>query len=147
MAEGFSATDVVKLAGVSSYDTLDYWSTSGFLRPSIKDTGEERRARRRYSFSDVVAARVAVTLRAQGVSLQALRRIVARLATLKDSDAHPLAAAHLVVSGKDVLVAYDRATLLSLLEKPGQGAFRMIVELKPIVREMETAVNRLRKAA
>lgn len=142
---GFTAPQVVKLAGVSSYDALDYWSTSGFLKPSIKDS-HGKKLHRLYSFADVVAARVAVVLRKQGVSLQALRQIVTRLAKLKDTPTHPLSAARLVVSGKDVLVAYDQETLISLLARPSQGAFRMIVELEPVVREMRQAADKLRAA-
>ena len=145
MVDGFEARDVVKLAGLGSYDTLDYWATTGFLKPSIQDARGPK-VRRLYSFPDVVAARVAVMLRAQGVSLQALRQIVARLAKLKDTPAHPLAAARLVASGKDVLVAYDQQTLVSLLAEPNQGAFRMIVELAPVVREVRQAAEKLRAA-
>jgi hypothetical protein len=53
---GFAARDVVPLAGMGSYDTLDYWATRGILTLSLaaaSGTGSQRR----YSFADVVAAR------------------------------------------------------------------------------------------
>src|SRR5262245_3110350 len=74
---GFAARDVVPLAGMGSYDTLDYWATRGILKPSLaaaSGTGSLRR----YSFADVVAARVAIVLRAQGLGFQSVRREIGR---------------------------------------------------------------------
>src|SRR4029077_11274136 len=74
-AGGFAARDVVPLAGMGSYDTLDYWATRGILTPSLaaaSGTGSQRR----YSFADVVAARMAISLRAQGLGFQSVRRII-----------------------------------------------------------------------
>src|SRR5262245_846427 len=74
---GFAARDVVPLAGMGSYDTLDYWATRGILKPSLaaaSGTGSLRR----YSFADVVAARVAIVLRSQGLGFQSVRREIGR---------------------------------------------------------------------
>jgi hypothetical protein len=69
-----------------------------------------------------------------------LRRVVERLQELEDTAAHPLASVRLVVSEKDVLVARDRDTLMSLIEKPGQYVWRIVVELAPLVNEVRAAL-------
>jgi hypothetical protein len=61
---GFAAGEVVPLARMGRYDTLDYWATKGILTPSL-EAATGFGGQRRHSFGDVVAARVAMSLRAQ----------------------------------------------------------------------------------
>lgn len=142
--DGFTPRQVGRLAGVK-YDTLDYWATTGFLRPTLvpaAGTGSVRR----YSFADVVAARVARDLREQGVSLQALRRVVSELRRLKGLERQPLSAAKLVVCGRDVLVLHSDDELVSALRAPGQAAMRLVYDLGPAVRDMRQAIVKVRAA-
>jgi hypothetical protein len=139
---GFAARDVVPLAGMGSYDTLDYWATRGILKPSLaaaSGTGSQRR----YSFADVVAARVAISLRAQGLGFQSVRRIVGRISALRDSSARPLEGAWLVLSGHQVFVTYDRHDLPNLMRYSERGLLWFVVRLEPIVREVRYAIARM----
>jgi MerR HTH family regulatory protein len=139
---GFAARDVVPLAGMGSYDTLDYWATRGILKPSLaaaSGTGSQRR----YSFADVVAARMAISLRAQGLGFQSVRRIVSRISGLRDSSARPLEGAWLVVSGHQVFVTYDRHDLPNLMRYSERGLLWFVVRLEPIVREVRYAIARM----
>jgi DNA-binding transcriptional MerR regulator len=141
-AGGFAARDVVPLAGMGSYDTLDYWATRGILTPSLaaaSGTGSQRR----YSFADVVAARMAISLRAQGLGFQAVRRIVTRVSALRDSSARPLEGAWLVLSGHQVFVTYDRQDLPNLMRYSERGLLWSVVRLEPIVREVRHAIARM----
>ena len=55
--ESFSTGDAVRITGVS-FRNIDYWARTKFIVPSIAEaqgTGTERR----YSFSDLLALRVA----------------------------------------------------------------------------------------
>jgi len=141
-AGGFAARDVVPLAGMGSYDTLDYWATRGILKPSLaaaSGTGSQRR----YSFADVVAARVAISLRAQGLGFQSVGRIVSRISALGDSPARPLEGAWLVLSGRQVFVTYDRQDLPNLMRYSERGLLWFVVRLEPIVRQVRHAIARM----
>jgi DNA-binding transcriptional MerR regulator len=140
-AGGFGARDVVPLAGMGSYDTLDYWATRGILKPSLaaaSGTGSQRR----YSFADVVAARMAISLRAQGLGFQSVGRIVSRISALGDSPARPLEGAWLVLSGRQIFVTYDRQDLPNLMRYSERGLLWFVVRLEPIVRQVRHAIAR-----
>jgi DNA-binding transcriptional MerR regulator len=141
-ASAFVAREVVTLARMGSYDTLDYWATRGVLEPSLEPANGIG-SQRRYSFTDVVAARVAISLRAQGVGFQSLRRIVRRISTLRDSVDRPLEDAWLVASGRNVFVTYDREDLSTLVQFCERGLLWLIVQLDPIVREIRDAIARM----
>jgi DNA-binding transcriptional MerR regulator len=139
---GFAARDVVPLAGMGSYDTLDYWATRGILKPSLaaaSGTGSLRR----YSFADVVAARVAIVLRAQGLGFQSVRRVVSRISGLRETSARPLEGAWLVLSGHQVFVTYDRQDLPNLMRYSERAVLWFVVRLEPIVREVRDALARM----
>lgn len=141
---GFTAGEVVRLTGIA-YPNLDYWARSAFLVPSL-DTAGGHGSTRLYSFRDVVAGRVAHELREGGISLQRLRKVVTYLQEQVGLD-HPLAEARLVVRGDDVTIVHDAATLMSVLQRPGQllfanqpkkrrDNFAVIVDLPAIVAEL-----------
>src|SRR5207247_325438 len=99
VSDSYSFGQVVRLSGVKSR-TLDHWAATSFLCPSIKKA-DGTGTRRVYSFSDVVAARVARDLRSAGASLQGLRKVVKELRK-REFTQQPLAEARLIVSGRDV---------------------------------------------
>ena len=135
---GFPSKAAARLADIS-YRQLDHWARSGFLAPSLSAALPGTGHRRRYSFADVVALRTAGELKRAGVSLQALRRVVAELQRLGDGPA--LAEARLVVDGEDVLVAEDGAAL-SVLRKPGQGVLKLWVDVGDVVRQLRESAAR-----
>src|ERR1700733_13920707 len=100
--ESYSTGDAVRITGVS-FRNIDYWARTRFIVPSIaeaKGTGSERR----YSFSDLLALRVAREFREAGISTQSLRRVVEFLRRQKGL-VNPLAECHLIVTGSDVQIA------------------------------------------
>src|SRR4051812_34731646 len=135
VADSFTAGEAVRLTGVA-YKTLDYWAKSGFLVPSIAAAAGTG-AWRAYDFEDLVALKVAVRLRGAGVSLQALRRVVAHLQG-RGLD-QPLSNVFLVSDGEDV---YERRgdELISALQKPGQAAFAFVLDLGGMVDELRQAI-------
>src|SRR3954469_9872617 len=121
--DSFSTGDAVRITGVS-FRNIDYWARTKFIVPSIADakgTGTERK----YSFSDLLALRVARELREAGVSTQSLRRIVDFLRTRKGLT-NPLAECRLIVTGSDVQVATSREKVMSALMRPGQGSLAFV---------------------
>ena len=114
---GFTARQVVKLTGVP-YSTLNLWAKNGLVQPSVAPgtgTGSERV----YSFSDLVALKVAFELRRSGVTTSSLKKVVDFLRQSEHME-KPLSEARLVVSGRDVAIV-RKGELVSVLSKPGQG--------------------------
>ena len=97
-----------------------------------------------YSFSDVVAARVAKDLRAAGASLQGLRKVVKELR--KREYGEDLADTRLIVSGKDVYVRNNQ-DLISLLCSPGQTHFPFtVLNLGATVMTLRSEAERMQAA-
>ena len=139
--KGFKTPQVAALSGVNP-NTLHYWVKSNFVTPSIakaRGTG----TRRLWSFRDLVALRVAAELRAAGISLQGLRRVVRHLQKVRGLASHSdiLASSYLVADreGRDVYEVTGE-DLVSLLRKPGQGVFAYVVDLGRVVHELREQV-------
>src|SRR5580698_7174145 len=143
--ECFSTGEAVRITGVS-FRNIDYWARTKFIVPSIAEaqgTGTERR----YSFSDLLALRVARELREAGVSTQSLRRVVDFLRARKNLT-QPLAECRLIVTGADVQVATSPEKIMSVLRTPGQTSFAFVFDLARTVDEMKQEIDsRERKPA
>jgi DNA-binding transcriptional MerR regulator len=114
------------LTGVP-YSTLNLWAKNGLVKPSVAlgtGSGNERV----YSFSDLVALKVAFELRKAGVTTKSLKKVVEFLREKEALD-RPLANARLVVSGRDILVVKNSNELVSALSQPGQGCLSFVVDL------------------
>jgi DNA-binding transcriptional MerR regulator len=136
--ESFSTGDAVRITGVS-FRNIDYWARTKFIVPSIAEaqgTGTDRR----YSFSDLLALRVARELREAGVSTQSLRRVVDFLRTKKGLT-QPLAECRLIVTGADVQVATSPEKIMSVLRTPGQTSFAFVFDLARTVDEMNQEIE------
>jgi DNA-binding transcriptional MerR regulator len=136
--ESFSTGEAVRITGVS-FRNIDYWARTKFIVPSIADargTGTERK----YSFTDLVALRVARELREAGVSTQSLRRIVDFLRTRKGLT-QPLAGCRLIVTGSDVQVATSPEKVMSALLRPGQTSLAFVFDLARTVDEMKQDID------
>jgi DNA-binding transcriptional MerR regulator len=136
--DSFSTGDAVRITGVS-FRNIDYWARTKFIVPSIAEaqgTGTERK----YSFSDLLALRVARELREAGVSTQSLRRVVEFLRTKKGLT-QPLAECRLIVTGTDVQVASSPEKIMSVLRTPGQTSFAFVFDLRRTVDEMKEEIK------
>ena len=136
--DSFSTGDAVRITGVS-FRNIDYWARTKFIVPSIADargTGTERK----YSFSDLLALRVARELREAGVSTQSLRRIVDFLRARK-SLTLPLSECRLIVTGSDVQVATSPEKVMSALLRPGQTSLAFVFNLSRTVNEMKQDID------
>ena len=137
MEIGFTARQVVKLTGVP-YSTLNLWAKNGLVQPSVAPgtgTGSERV----YSFSDLVALKVAFELRRSGVTTSSLKKVVDFLRQSEHME-KPLSEARLVVSGRDVAIVRE-GELVSVLSKPGQGYLSFVVDLPQVLGELADVAN------
>jgi DNA-binding transcriptional MerR regulator len=129
---GFTARQVTHLTGVP-YSTLNLWAKKGLVQPSVAPgtgTGTERV----YSFSDLVALKVAFELRKSGVTTSSLKKVVEFLRQ-KEQMEKPLAEARLVVTGDDVAIV-RQGELVSVLSQPGQGYLSFVVDLPQMLGEL-----------
>ena len=132
MEIGFTARQVVKLTGVP-YSTLNLWAKNGLVKPSVAagtGTGNERV----YSFSDLIALKVAFELRKSGVTTSSLKKVVDFLRQHEEMN-EPLSEARLVVTGRDVAIV-RKGQLVSVLSKPGQGYLSFVVDLPQMLGEL-----------
>lgn len=138
MEIGFTPRQVTRLTAIP-YSTLNLWAKTGFVRPSISaglGSGHERV----YSFSDLVALKVAFELRKSGVRTRSIKKVIE---FVRDSEGFekPLAEARLLVSGRDVLIVRGGRQLISALSKPGQGCLSFVVDLPRTLGELRDAAD------
>ncbi|MGD0162543.1 MAG: MerR family transcriptional regulator [Candidatus Sulfotelmatobacter sp.] len=129
---GFTPRQVMQLTGVP-YSTLNLWAKNGLVQPSVAPgtgTGSERV----YSFSDLVALKVAFELRKSGVTTSSIKRVVEFLRENEHMN-KPLSEARLVVRGRDVAMVRE-GELVSVLSKPGQSYLSFVVDLPQMLGEL-----------
>jgi DNA-binding transcriptional MerR regulator len=137
MRVGFTPKQVTRLTGVP-YSTLNLWAKNGLVQPSVSPgtgSGNERV----YSFSDLVALKVAFELRRSGVSTVSLKKVVNFLRQHEQME-KPLSEARLVVTGRDVAIV-RQGELVSVLSKPGQGYLSFVLDLPQMLGELFSVID------
>lgn len=141
-AEDFSSTEAAKLARLP-VAKVDQWEKTSFLRASVP--AKRRGISRRYMFRDVIALRVAGELRAAGVSVQTLRRIIAYLRARDGLSAtEVLARTNLVADGENV---YEVVGEVIIKVPSGQRVMVNVIPLDTVVSEVQRTARTLRRAA
>lgn len=118
--QGFSGTSTAKIVGIS-YRQLDYWARTDLVRPSLADAAGSG-SRRSYSYRDLLELRVIKSLLDAGIKLESVRRAFTYLREHVDTD---IAAAHLVISGSDVMVCVGDE-LVDVMRRGGQGVLNVL---------------------
>lgn len=119
VSDGYSGTQAANVVGIT-YRQLDYWARTDLIRPSLSDASGSG-SRRRYSYKDLLELRVIKTLLDAGIKLESVRDVFTYLREHVGSD---IAAAHLVISGKSVVLAQGDE-LIDVLAK-GQGVLNVL---------------------
>lgn len=140
----FGKEAVVSLTRLT-YRQIDYWATTGVVIPFKPGAG--RGSRREYSFTDIVALRVAKKLKEDGISLQKIRKALVWLRKQEDFRdlSQLLGELKFVTDGETLFVVdrdleRDREKIIDAL-KSGQCVFsvtlgRIIEDLKGEVRHL-----------
>jgi DNA-binding transcriptional MerR regulator len=116
---GFSGTKAASIVGIT-YRQLDYWARTDLVRPSLADaTGSG--SRRMYSYRDLLELRVIKSLLDAGIKLESVRTAFEYLREHVETD---IAAAHLVISGSNVLLC-DGDQLIDVMRQ-GQGVLNVL---------------------
>jgi DNA-binding transcriptional MerR regulator len=118
--QGFSGTKTASVVGIT-YRQLDYWARTDLVRPSLADASGSG-SRRLYSYRDLLELRVIKSLLDAGIKLESVRKAFTYLREHVDTD---IAAAHLVISGSDVLLC-DGDQLIDVMRRGGQGVLNVL---------------------
>ncbi|MFZ4718521.1 MAG: MerR family transcriptional regulator [Ilumatobacteraceae bacterium] len=116
---GYSGTKAASIVGIT-YRQLDYWARTDLVRPSLTDASGSG-SRRQYGYRDLLELRVIKSLLDAGIKLESVRTAFAYLREHVDTD---IAAAHLVISGDQVLLC-DGDQLIDVMRR-GQGVLNVL---------------------
>ena len=97
--KGYHTGLVLKVVGIS-YERLNYWAKIGFIKPSVQEGG--RRARRLYSFADLIRLKTAKNLLDNGISLQKLRKAMDYLKRCEPQIKEPLSQLKFLTNGRSL---------------------------------------------
>jgi DNA-binding transcriptional MerR regulator len=128
----FGRKAVVDLTGVSGRQ-VDYWATTGVLRPSVQSAAGKG-SRREYSFQDLVALKMAKRLKDEGISLQKIRKALAFLRKHFPDLKQPLTELRFLSDGETVYVGRDREKICDTLK---QGQFVFSLALGKIIEGLQ----------
>jgi len=139
----FGKKAVVALTGLT-YRQIDHWARTGVVIPFKAGAGKG--TRREYTFTDLVALRVARKFKEEdGISLQKIRRAMGYLRRNFPDLRQPLAELRLVTDGKTFLVVdrdlhQARDKIMDAL-KQGQQVFSVV--LGKIIEDLQGEVRQL----
>ena len=135
-----------------SYRQLDYWARTDLVRPSATDAAGSG-SRREYVYRDLLELKVIKNLLDAGIKLESVREVFNYLRRHVTTD---VAAAHIVISGKSVVLC-DGEHLVDAVRN-GQGVLNVlplasvkqdldarIVEMKRLERDSAVASQRNRQ--
>lgn len=126
-----------RIVGVP-YDTLHWWVKTGIV--SVTTPAQGKGSRRGFSFLDLIRARTVARLRAEGVSMQTIRKAVAELSA-RFGVADPLTeTARLVVAGERLFWALDDRTLLDVLKAQLGARPLILVDMSELVLDLSRKV-------
>ena len=137
---GFSGSKAASIVGIS-YRQLDYWARTDLVRPSLADASGSG-SRRRYSYQDLLELRVIKSLLDAGIKLESVRKAFAYMREHMDTD---IAAAHLVLSGGDVMIC-DGGELVDVMNRAGQGVLVNVLALGGVKSSLDSQIRSLDEA-
>ncbi len=135
--ESFTGKQTVTIVGIS-YRQLDHWARTNLIRPSVNDAAGSG-SRRAYNYRDLLELKVVKKLLDAGIRLESIRDVFSYLRDHLETD---IASAHLVISGKNVILC-DGGELIDLINR-GQGVFN-VIPLSGIRSEVDATIISSRK--
>jgi predicted RNase H-like HicB family nuclease len=135
--EGFGSRTVAALTGLSLRQ-IDYWDRKHFIKPSLKSPSGKG-TRRLYDFVDLVQFRVAVSLKAKGISLQKMRRCLAFLKKGGAELTRPLASLQFITDGDTIFVLTTNNKIVLDTLRGGQLVFALSIGL--LLKELKDKIQ------
>ena len=110
MKTGFGASIVIKVTGVTRMQ-LEHWDRTGIIQPSIRRaTGKGNR--KAYSFEDLIALKVALGFRSEGIGLQKIKATINYLRQHFPDVTSPLSEFRFITNGVDIFVITDDSEVI-----------------------------------
>jgi predicted RNase H-like HicB family nuclease len=136
----FNTSAVSKVTGLSKRQ-IDYWDTSHFIKPSVREAAGQG-STRLYSFNDLIQLKVARTLLDKGISLQKIRKAVWYLKKNMPNVDKPLSDLKFLTDGETIFVlTKDSRVIIDTLR---HGQLVISVALGLIIEELRGEVKILR---
>ena len=135
--QGFTGSKTASIVGIT-YRQLDYWARTDLVRPSLADAAGSG-SRRKYSYQDLLELRVIKSLLDAGIKLESVRKAFAYMREHMDTD---IAAAHLVLSGGDVMIC-DGGELVDVMNRAGQGVLVNVLALGGVKSSLDSQIRSL----
>ena len=135
--QGFTGNKTASIVGIT-YRQLDYWARTDLVRPSLVDAAGSG-SRRKYSYQDLLELRVIKSLLDAGIKLESVRKAFAYMREHMDTD---IAAAHLVLSGGDVMIC-DGDQLVDVMNRAGQGVLVNVLALGGVKSSLDSQIEAL----
>ena len=135
--QGFTGNKTASIVGIT-YRQLDYWARTDLVRPSLVDAAGSG-SRRKYSYQDLLELRVIKSLLDAGIKLESVRKAFAYMREHMDTD---IAAAHLVLSGGDVMIC-DGDQLVDVMNRAGQGVLVNVLALGGVKSSLDSQIRQL----
>ena len=135
----FNTRSVVSVTGLTQR-RIDYWDTTHFIKPSIKEASGQGTSRL-YSFEDVVQFKVAKTFMDKGVSLQKIRKAIIYLKKHFPDIKKPLSAMRFLTDGNTIFVLTDKKEII--LDTLAKGQMVFAVAVGEIIEEMKGKVEKI----
>jgi len=130
---------VCSIVGIT-YRQLDYWARTDLIRPSVADA-KGSGTQRLYSYRDLLELKVIKSLLDAGVDLKKVRRVIDYV---RENLGEDVAAANLVISGADSVLAKSGEELIDLVRN-GQGVLN-IVPIAGVKDELDAKITELHPA-
>ncbi|MCH8312658.1 MAG: MerR family transcriptional regulator [Nitrospinae bacterium] len=121
----YNTKTVCKLTGITQRQA-DYWDSTHFIKPSLKEASGTG-SMRLYSFQDVVQLKAAKTLMDKGVSLQKIRKAVSYLKKNFPDTSKPLSRMKFLTDGETIFVLTNKNSQILDALSSGQMVFSIAI--------------------
>lgn len=135
--QGYSTKSAARIVGIT-YRQLDYWARTDLVRPSLMEAAGSG-SRRVYGYRDLLELRVIRSLLDAGIKLESVRQVFTYLREHLGAD---VAAAHLVISGSDVMLC-DGEQLIDVMRHSGQQVMNVLA-LGGVKDTLDSSIAELR---
>ena len=137
----FNTKSIAKITGLTQR-RIDYWDTTHFIKPSIREAAGTGSARL-YAFSDLVQLKVAKTLLDNGISLQKIRKSINYLKKHMPEIEKPLAELRFLTDGETIFVLTNKRQEIIDTLKSGQIVFS--IALGKILEDLQGEILKFQK--
>jgi predicted RNase H-like HicB family nuclease len=135
----FNTKTVAALTGLTQRQ-IDYWDSTHFIKPSLKEAAGYGSGRL-YSFEDIVQLKVAKTLIDKGVSLQKMRKAITYLKKNFPDVKKPLAQMRFITDGETIFKISNEGKVILDILSHGQMVFALA--LGEIIEQLQGEVKNI----